>query len=204
MTTRIDRTGQRYGRLTAVRYVGDGKWECLCDCGNTCYSVVASLNRGHTKSCGCYAAERRKVANTTHGASRTPVWYAWVSMRRRCMALPGAKNYAWYGARGITVCSRWESFENFYADMGIPPLGTSLDRIDGSKGYYPGNCRWATSSEQAHNSRVTKLSDADVLAIRKDARPYKLIAQQYQISVGHVCKVRSGRFYARLLEQIGD
>jgi hypothetical protein len=197
MNARIERTGLRYGRLVVVRYAGGRKWECTCDCGNVCYPEGVSLGRGHTNSCGCLAAARAKAANTTHGASKTPAWYAWVGMHQRCRALPGTKNYAWYGARGIAVCARWESFRNFYADMGAPPPGMSLDRRDGTKGYSPKNCRWATATQQAHNSRVTKLSDADVLSICADQRPYKIIATQYGVSVGHVCKVRGGRFYPR-------
>jgi hypothetical protein len=203
MTARIDRTGQRYGRLTVTRYVGKRKWECVCDCGSVCYPEGVSLGRGHTNSCGCYAAARARDANTTHGASKSPAWNAWTRMHQRCNAKPGLKNYAWYGAKGITVCPQWATFEQFYADMGAPPAGTSLDRMDNSKGYSPDNCRWATATEQAHNSRVTKLSDADVLAIRSDERPYKEIAVQYGVSVGHVCKVRSGRFYPRLTDTSG-
>jgi hypothetical protein len=104
-----------------------------------------------------------------------------------------------YSGRGIAVCKRWLKFENFLTDMGEAPAGYTLDRINGKKGYSPTNCRWATPTQQAHNSRVTKLTDADVLAIRNDMRPYKEIAAQYGVSAGHVCKVRSGKFYTRLM-----
>jgi hypothetical protein len=202
MTALVDRTGQRYGRLVAKRYLGNLRWECVCDCGTVCTPLGISLGRGHTLSCGCLAKDRAKEANTTHGHTRSRAYIAWVNMRKRCGSAVNNNDFAWYGGRGITVCKRWQTFEKFYADMGDPPDGMSLDRINSKKGYSPANCRWATAQEQAHNSRVTKLSDADVLAIRTDTRPYKDIAATYDISKGHVCKVRSGKFYPRLLNHV--
>ena len=73
----------------------------------------------------------------------------------RC-TYPKNDNFMNYGGRGITVCERWRKFENFFADMGFPPEGTTLDRIDGNKGYDKSNCRWATSFEQNSNRRDNK------------------------------------------------
>jgi hypothetical protein len=77
-------------------------------------------------------------------------------MKDRCFNITN-KSYANYGGRGISVCKRWECFENFYEDMGEPPEGRSLDRIDNNKGYSPGNCRWATRKEQNTNQRSNVL-----------------------------------------------
>lgn len=89
---------------------------------------------------------------TTHGLSRTPEYRSWYSMKERCF---NTKHpcYHLYGGRGITICERWMSITNFYADMGDRPEGTSLDRIDSDKNYEPENCRWATREEQAINTR---------------------------------------------------
>lgn len=166
MTIAKDYSGQTYGRLKAIRMEGNkgGKWQFSCDCGRTCVVSIAHVRSGHTKSCGCIAMERLKERSTTHGHSLgrkvSPTFSSYRSAYARCFR-ETSKAYPKYGAVGITMCQRWaESFDNFLADMGERPEGTTLDRHPNPRGdYEPGNCRWATDHEQAVNRKRTIFVD---------------------------------------------
>lgn len=93
-----------------------------------------------------------KGSRWRHGYTRTPTYKSWAEMRSRCLNKRNTK-FKWYGGRGITICARWDVFENFLEDMGERPLGLTLDRIDVNGGYELSNCRWATKSEQMNNMR---------------------------------------------------
>lgn len=89
----------------------------------------------------------------THRKTKSRVYNVYNGMKQRCLN-PNADNYKFYGGRGITICERWlESFENFYSDMGDPPLNYQLDRKDNSKGYSPENCEWVPPKVNCSNTR---------------------------------------------------
>lgn len=166
----VVKPGQRYGRLTVVESVGPTKdrsgkpshrYTCLCECGRTTIVRVGHLRSGHTLSCGCLNKDMSAKANTKHGHARrgrkTRAYRAYMDMRYRCENA-NSKPYGIYGAKGISVCGRWrESFDNFLTDMGIPPQGMSLDRIDNNLGYEPSNCRWASVITQNNNRSNNRL-----------------------------------------------
>lgn len=86
----------------------------------------------------------------------TPTYQSWQAMRQRCNN-PKHKYFGNYGGKGIRHCEAWKSYAQFLTDMGERPLGTSLERIDVTKGYEPSNCRWATRTEQNRNSSQNRL-----------------------------------------------
>lgn len=156
----IDLTGQRFGRLVVLMrdYSKNGSiyWKSLCDCGNTAVVQGKLLRTGTTKSCGCYHRDGVRKRLTTHGMSKHPTYFIWKSMWDRCQR-KNSHSYKNYGGRGIAVCPSWRHFSNFLRDMGERPAGFTLERIDNNKGYFPGNCKWATRIEQNRNTRMAKL-----------------------------------------------
>jgi hypothetical protein len=159
MTT-LNLTAQVFGKLTAVEPTGARSssglvWRCLCACGAGTEVSVGKLRSGNTTSCGCARreanAKRATHANTIRN-TLSPTYMSWKAMRARCNN-PNAQFYYSYGARGVRVCERWDSFAAFLEDMGERPEGRTLDRIDVNGDYEPNNCRWATPVQQRANRR---------------------------------------------------
>lgn len=145
---------------------------------------------------GAQAGDRNPAhthGHTTGGFS--PEYHSWSGMIQRCT---NSKRKSWehYGGRGVTVCTRWMSFENFLADMGARPTGLTLERRDNDGNYEPENCRWATSNEQARNSSQTVMVE-----IAGETHPLVEWCERLKISVNTVrCRTRKhGWDYVRAL-----
>lgn len=161
MGKQMDLAGQRFGKWTVLEKAVSppGKehqsfWLCQCECGAESVRRGAQLRyaekRGVVQSCQRCGAI---AGNTTHGLSKIAEYKVWHAMLDRCQN-PEHEAFPHYGARGITVCERWRTFENFLSDMGRRPSARhSLDRVDNDKGYSPENCRWTTAKTQNRNHR---------------------------------------------------
>lgn len=154
----INLSGHVYGRLTVLAEVSPStyprKWICVCVCGAVKEILGASLRAGLTQSCGCLNKEILSAKGTSHGGSNTRLYGIWHNMKQRC---ENTKNdaYRYYGALGITVCEDWTDFAPFkeWAEGSGYSLDLTLDRINGSLGYCPKNCRWETKTIQARNQK---------------------------------------------------
>lgn len=168
-----DLTGQKFNRLTVIKYLGHQKWLCKCICGNNCTVISQNLVTGHTKSCGCLqkeiasktwsengkkyqklatikaAIKNRKYKSLPYDDNQKRISGIWSFMIRRCED----KNNKRYGKRGIKVCREWYSFENFYnwAVNNGYQNNLTIDRINNDGNYEPSNCRWITIEEQQRN-----------------------------------------------------
>ncbi len=131
---------------------------CVCTaCGKTRRLVqYDTLTSGRSKGCGCkrvFPPQGTAHPAYQHGLSRSPEHGAWTAMRSRCRN-PNDRRWLNYGGKGIKVCARWESFENFYADMGPRPPKHRLGRRNLSKGFNPKNCLWVPKTDPYTNTKA--------------------------------------------------
>lgn len=181
------------GCLRAIKQAGKSRsgvilWECLCDkslggCGATTIVRGIHLRSGHTQSCGCLAELVQKTCHVTHGMTKTPEYQSWHGMKQRCTNSRHT-SFSDYGGRGISVCDRWMTFENFLSDMGRKPSTShSIDRIDNNGNYEPSNCVWASKESQARNNRRNR-----PLTIGERTQLISDWARETGLSVATICK----------------
>ncbi len=177
MSASPDITGQRYGRLVAIKRDGsddNGRalWLFQCDCGNTHVAPLSQVRYGKVYGCGC------SRGNPTHRMKKTRLWNIWRSMRARCGHITtGLPNYA---GRGIRVCGDWQTFEGFHAwaiGHGYAE-NLQIDRIDNDGPYNPENCRWISQQENLQNRSNTRRYDffGEMLTPSAAGRKYGIIA----------------------------
>lgn len=128
---------------------------------------------------------------------KSRAYNSWASMIQRTTN-PNATAWAQYGGRGIAVCDRWRSFAAFYEDMGDPPDGCSIDRVDNAGDYTPDNCRWATTAEQNSNKRPDpkrKMTMDDVNSVRQSQDSVRSLARQYGVNRHTIARIRKNLTY---------
>ena len=184
---------KKFGRLTVIKYIGKNKyghnrWLCKCQCDKLHKVYTGNLTNGHTQSCGCLNKENKLKHGHSKKGKISRAYIAWQNMKARC----GDKNIThikYYSKRNIKICKRWLKFENFYKDVGNPPKGKSLDRINNNKGYYPNNWRWATKKEQSRNQKnnITLKYNGKIERLINLAEKHgiKLTTLQYRLNNGY-------------------
>ena len=167
---------------------------CMCSCGSEHKARLADLKSGNTKSCGCWKVIADSLPKS-HGMSKTRPHIIWCGMIARTTNLK-EPSYKDYGARGITLCDRWKSFENFWDDM---QEGYSdeleLDRIDVNGNYCKENCRWATLSMQGHNKRKKEDCISEYMGVTLDNKTNKWRAR---IAVTKSYRKHLGMFHTQI------
>lgn len=157
-----DLSGMTFGMLSVIGRTYCEKrnrtlWECRCECGKAVFLAGHLLTSGNNVSCGC--KKKRFPAARKHGWSGRKLHNTWMAMRRRCSPSCPERAIAFYYEKGIRVCEEWSDFIAFkdWALANGYEDGLTIDRIDGNGNYEPGNCRWATMTQQNNNSARNRI-----------------------------------------------
>lgn len=177
--------GRRFGRVVVIEETLERShnsivWKVRCDCGKEAKIASRDLLNYPRRGCG-------NCGDTKH-----PLYSTWIGMIRRCTVQSDA-SYKDYGGRGITVCKEWQKdFLTFVRDMGNKPSSLySLDRINNELGYSKENCRWALPSEQAWNTRSTKLSDSMLFDIITSSKTNLELAKKHNLSEKSIYNIKT-------------
>lgn len=159
---RIDLSGKQFARLHVLEpgrltTYGARYWRCICDCGNTTEVSGQSLREGHTRSCGCLSVENAGQINFRHGHAHTRLYHIYLSAKKRVTNRKDAA-YKNYGGRGIKMCRAWLDdpavfIHDVLLEIGAPPSGAWIDRINNSGDYAPRNVRWVSPKQSGRNTR---------------------------------------------------
>jgi hypothetical protein len=199
----MDLREARFGRLCVVAFIESRKsgtrrsekyWLCICDCGNKKEIAQQLLISGRCKSCGCFHKENLSQRTRKHGASGSKLYAVWKTMRQRCNN-PNNPRYKYYGGRGIKICSRWNDFSAFNADMGDPPPAGTLDRQNNDGDYCPENCRWIEQVQQVRNRRCYRKRfewEGESVTYAMLADRWRCTVEAAQARVRRKTKIRSG------------
>lgn len=190
--------GKRFGRLLVIEFCGykggRTEWSCQCDCGKIKKATANNLLMGNVKSCGCLKDEKFPMINRRHGfafrSGKHPIYKRWLAMKDRCR--PENPHSKTYFERGISVCDRWNKFENFLIDMGRGfKSHLSLHRKNNNLGYFKNNCKWAGSREQSRQR-----TDNRFITINGTTKILNDWLSHYKIS--------SGCFYGRIAKGMSE
>lgn len=144
-----DLIGRKIGSSLVLKRIDNNRHQrqylCLCDCGIERPVLAWLLLSNRSTKCPHCRVKR-------HGMTYTSTHKVWSDMIGRCTN-KNHKSFKYYGGRGIKVCEKWLTFENFYADMGHRPEGLQIDRTNNDGNYEPGNCRWVKPKENINNRR---------------------------------------------------
>lgn len=160
MSFRDNLAGQVFGDWTVLGFVPQRHhrpwWRCRCVCGAVRDVNGRNLKKGVSKGCGC------KINRLGLNVTKHSLYGLWNALRARCRS-PLNPNYPRYGAVGIGICDEWaDDFMAFADYMGPrPSQGHTVDRIDVTKGYEPGNVQWATARQQQNNKTSNHVLTVD-------------------------------------------